>query len=194
MKIFRTLIALTFFVFALSGALSAQKVSSPETTRVHTTDSALQKKHSPQIAIALSAVLPGAGQIYNKKAWKLPIVYGCLGVSSYFIYDFATQMKSYRNEYRYRMLGDHTMLDPELADFDDATVLSLKQTYMRYMEIAIAATGIFYLLNIIDAAVDAHLYYFDITDDLSMRVAPKFAPASPMGGSYGGVSIALKWK
>ncbi|MCQ2264193.1 MAG: DUF5683 domain-containing protein [Bacteroidales bacterium] len=161
---------------------------------IHTTDSVLQKKHSPKIAIALSAVLPGAGQVYNKKAWKIPIIYGCLGASCYFIYDFSKKMSLYRTEYRCRMQEGFGIPNPELATFDDETVLSMKKTYTRYMEIAIAATGIIYMLNIIDAAVDAHLFYFDISDDLSMHFAPYFEPGVLAGHSYAGISIALKWK
>lgn len=162
--------------------------------QVHTTDSALQKKHNPKIAIALSAVLPGAGQIYNRKYWKLPIVYGCLGVSCYFIYDFSQKMILYRNEYRYRMTGETSLLNPELATRSDESVLAMKKTNTRYMEFAIAATGIFYLLNIIDAAVDAHLYYFDISDDLSLHFAPYFQNTFLAAPAHGGVSIALRWK
>lgn len=169
-------------------------VSEQPVVQVHTTDSALQKKHNPKIAIALSAVLPGAGQIYNKKYWKLPIVYGCLGVSCYFIYDFSQKMVHYRNEYRYRMTGETALLDPSLASRSDESVLSMKKSNTRYMEFAIAATGIFYLLNIIDAAVDAHLYYFDISDDLSLHFAPYFQNTFLAAPAHAGVSIALKWK
>lgn len=169
-------------------------VSEQPVVQVHTTDSALQKKHNPKIAIALSAVLPGAGQIYNKKYWKLPIVYGCLGVSCYFIYDFSQKMVRYRNEYRYRMTGETSLLDPTLSSRSDESVLSMKKSNTRYMEFAIAATGIFYLLNIIDAAVDAHLYYFDISDDLSLHFAPYFQNTFLAAPAHAGVSIALKWK
>lgn len=169
-------------------------VSEQPVVQVHTTDSALQKKHNPKIAIALSAVLPGAGQIYNKKYWKLPIVYGCLGVSCYFIYDFSQEMVRYRNEYRYRMTGETALLDPTLTSRSDESVLSMKKSNTRYMEFSIAATGIFYLLNIIDAAVDAHLYYFDISDDLSLHFAPYFQNTFLAAPAHAGVSIALKWK
>lgn len=146
--------------------------SSNKITEVHATDSALRKKHNPTVATCL-ALIPGAGQIYNKKYWKLPIVYVSLGVSSYFVYHFATQMTSYKNEFIYRRDGITDKLNPEYAYYTDENVLALRSQYRRYMEIAIGVTAILYLLNILDACVDAHLYYFDISDDLSMNVVPK---------------------
>ncbi len=170
------------------------KSATPEVTRVHTTDSVLQKKHSPKLAIGLSAVLPGAGQVYNRKWWKVPIVYAFLGAGSYCIYHFASEMKIYRTEYRYRMQERFDLIDPKLGYYSDDNVLSLKKKYQRYMEISIAATAIFYVLNIIDAAVDAHLFYFDISNDLSLRVTPYFEPQNLLQRTNGGVALALRWK
>jgi hypothetical protein len=162
--------------------------------RVHTTDSALQKKHSPKIAIALSAVLPGAGQVYNKKAWKIPIIYTCLGGGVALCCYFGHEMKTCENEYLHRANGETALLDPELAKHDDETLISMKQSYMRYMEISIAATGVFYLLNIIDAAVDAHLYYFDISDDLTFHIRPYAQPSFLAAPAHAGVAFSLRWK
>ncbi|MBP5563339.1 MAG: hypothetical protein J6X51_04825 [Bacteroidales bacterium] len=162
--------------------------------RVHTTDSALQKKHSPKIAIALSAVLPGAGQVYNKKAWKIPIIYTCLGGGVALCCYFGHEMKACENEYLHRANGETALLDPELAKHDNETLISMKQSYMRYMEISIAATGVFYLLNIIDAAVDAHLYYFDISDDLTFHIRPYAQPSFLAAPAHAGVAFSLRWK
>ena len=162
--------------------------------KVHTTDSVLQKKHNPKIAIALSAVIPGAGQIYNRKAWKVPIIYAGLGASGYCVYHFAKKMNDYKFEYRYRMQGKTELLDPRFADKDDETVLSMKKYHQRNMEISIAATTVVYVLNLIDAIVDAHLFYFDISDDLSMRWSPTIQP-DPFGRyNGGGVSVTFSFK
>jgi hypothetical protein len=149
------------------------KISSEKPAeRVAMTDSALRKKHNPTIAGCLS-IIPGGGQIYNKKYWKLPIVYGALGISCYFVYDFAHHMVYYKNEFINRRDGNTDLLRPELSMETDANILTEKNTYRRRMEIAVAVTAILYFLNIMDAIVDAHLYYFDISDDLSLRVAPQ---------------------
>lgn len=153
-----------------------------------------EKVHNPKIAIALSAVLPGAGQIYNRKYWKLPIVYAGLGAASYFVYHFATLTNQYKFEYRYRKNGEIAKLDPDLATLSDETVLSEKNYYRRFMEISIAALAIVYMLNIVDAAVDAHLYYFDISDNLALSVQP-FARnyALPLAGVNHGITLSLRF-
>ena len=167
---------------------------------VATTDSVLRKKHSPVVAGCLS-IIPGGGQIYNKKYWKLPIVYGTLGISTYFVYDFAHQMVSYKNEFINRRDGNTALLNPKYSIETDANILALKNTYRRRMEIAIAVTAVLYVLNIVDAIVDAHLYYFDISDDLSMTVTPSVAPGNYMASKYHhntsfnyGVNLTLSFK
>ena len=168
-------------------------VEAGRVTEVHTTDSVLQKKHSPKIAVALSAVLPGAGQVYNRKAWKIPIIYAGLGASVYCVYHFAKRTNLYKYEYRYRMQGKTELLDPQFAGKDDETILSMKKYYQRNMEISIAATAVVYVLNLIDAVVDAHLFYFDISDDLSMRWSPAVQP-DPFGRYNGGVSLTFSFR
>ena len=90
----------------------------------------------------------------------------------YFIYYYAKETKSYKTEFQARLNGRTDLLKPEFEKYSDENVLAMKNSYRRSMEIAIAAGVIIYLLNIIDAAVDAHLFYFDISDDLSLQVAP----------------------
>ena len=160
---------------------------------VHTTDSVLRKKHNPKLAIALSAVVPGAGQIYNHKAWKVPIIYAGLGASGYCVYHFAKLTSQYKLEYRYRMQGKTELLDPRFASKDDETILSMKKYHQRNMEISIAATAVVYVLNLIDAVVDAHLFYFDISDDLSMRWSPSMQP-DPFGRYHGGMSFTFSFR
>lgn len=218
MKIFRIILIFIFLVTAGRIELSAQdtpvvtdtthaKSSSHEQSgavvkaeggrhveRVHTTDSALQKKHSPKVAIALSAVLPGAGQVYNKKAWKIPIIYTLIGGGVTLCCYFNHERKACENEYLHRVNGETDLLDPELAGHGDEALISMKKSYMRYMEISIAATAVFYVLNIIDAAVDAHLYYFDISDDLTFHIRPYAQPSFLAAPAHVGVSFSLRWR
>ena len=168
--------------------------SKPEVTHVHTTDSVLKKKHSPKIAIALSLVVPGAGQIYNKKAWKVPIIYTGFLASGFCTYYFNSKRMLYQTEYKNRMQGNTSLLKPQLNYYSDENILSLEQKYQQYMEISIAAIAIVYLLNVIDAAVDAHLYYFDISDDLSMRMSPYYSPDFHLQPAHTGISFAFKLK
>lgn len=139
---------------------------------INVPDSVLRKRHNPNVAACLS-LIPGGGQIYNKKYWKLPIVYGALGISGYFVYDFAHQMTMFKNEFINRRDGHTEKLNPNYSMYTDENVLAMKNYYRRNMEIAIAVTAILYCLNILDAYVDAHLYYFDISDNLSLHVSPQ---------------------
>jgi len=167
-------------------------LSEPQT--VMKTDSVKVHKHSPTTAMLLS-IIPGGGQIYNKKYWKLPIIYACIGTSSYFIYYAAHRMSMYRNEYINRHTeGNEALLNPNLAQYPDENLITLKNTNQRYMEIAIGITVILYALNIVDAMVDAHFYDFNISDDLSLRVAPDmFAPNMATSRPAYGITLNLKW-
>ena len=160
--------------------------------KVKAADSAQVAKHSPMTAMLLS-IIPGGGQIYNRKYWKLPIVYGCLAGSGYFLYYSADKMLSFRNEYIYRMEGNESLLNPEYAQYPNENIIELKNKYRRYLEVAVGITAIFYALNIIDARVDAHLYYFDISDDLSLQWSPALMPSLARNTMHYGISLQLRW-
>jgi len=175
-------------LFAYSQEISAKKQS-----RVNTSDSLRVAKHSPTAAI-LWSIIPGGGQIYNKKYWKVPIVYGLLEASGYFLTKYATDMVLYRREFINRRDGNIDQLVPGLADIPDENILTMKQTAQRNMEICIATTAIIYTLNFIDAMVDAHLYYFDVSDDLSLFWSPMVLP-NPINTSPSyGISFVLSFK
>jgi hypothetical protein len=133
-------------------------------------DSTQTRKHNPKTASWL-ALIPGAGQVYNKKYWKLPIVYGGLGATGYLIYHYHDLTVMYRDEYVARMNGDSLNFNPNLASESD--VLKPRNFHRRNMEICIAACAIVYALSIVDACVDAHLFYYDVSDNLSMAIRPK---------------------
>jgi hypothetical protein len=133
-------------------------------------DTTKAKKHSPKTATWL-ALIPGAGQVYNQKYWKLPIVYGGLGATGYLIYYYHDLTSTYRKEYVARMNGDSIHFNPKLAN--EFNILESRNFYRRNMEICIAACAIIYALSIVDACVDAHLFYYDVSDNLSMAIRPK---------------------
>ncbi|MDR1878828.1 MAG: DUF5683 domain-containing protein [Bacteroidales bacterium] len=130
------------------------------------------KVHSPKKAAWMSAVLPGLGQGYNKKYWKIPIIYaGFLG-TAYGINHYYIEYKFYRDEYRNRLNEKTDLLKPELANQGNENIRATQLTYQRNMEIFIIVTAVWYLVNILDAVVDAHLMSFDISDDLSLHIIP----------------------
>jgi len=151
------------------------------------------RKHSPKKASWL-ALIPGAGQIYNKKYWKLPIVYGGMGTTSYLIYYYGNLTSIYRKEYVARVNGNTEDLstDPEIMEMTDDGVSLTRNVYRRNMEISVAACAIVYILSIVDASVDAHLFYYDVSDNLSLGVMPKidFNPVTKVATP----SVALVFK
>ncbi len=136
--------------------------------------------HSPKKAALYSAVLPGLGQIYNKKYWKLPIVYTGYGVITYFITD---NNKKYK-EFKTNLIAE---TDDNLTYDGPYSEIQLKQLmngYRRNRDLFIIITVAWHALNIIDAHVDAHFINFDVSDDLTMNIRPtaKFIGASPSFG------------
>lgn len=187
-RLFFTIVIVSFF--AASYAQQDTMILSQEKP-VSLTKS--QKKHSPTVAGYLS-IIPGGGQIYNKKYWKPPIIYLGMGIATYFAVDFYKQTSYYKEEYIYRVNNDQPFLHPELETQHTDNVLAMRNLYRTRMEVAIAATAIIYALNIVDAVVDAHLFYFDVSDDLSMRITPSIQ-MNPFSTSISYVpSVGLKFK
>ena len=122
----------------------------------------------PSRAAFYSAVLPGLGQIYNKRYWKVPLVYGGLGASIYF-YDFNQRnYKRYRNAYKRRLAG---YSDDEFQELitDDDRLLDGQNFYKQNRDRSMLFIIGTYLLNILDANIDAHLKQYNVNDNLSLQ-------------------------
>ena len=187
-QIFLCAVLLSVSLFACS-----QEITSPKVSRVKANDSLKVAKHSPTAAM-LYSIIPGGGQIYNRKYWKVPVIYGLFEVSGYFLYKYTSEMLLYRREFINRRDGHTDLLIPGLANSDDENILSLHQKSLRNMEISLAATALIYTLNFIDAMVDAHLYYFDVSDDLSLYWSPMLLPTPGSTSPSYGISLALCFK
>lgn len=122
---------------------------------------------TPSKAAFYSAVLPGLGQAYNKKYWKIPIVYGAIGTSMYFYLDNNKKYHSYRDAYKRRLAGFN---DDQYQYLDDSRLIQAQRFYQRNRDLSLLVTLGFYVLNIVDANVDAHLIQFNVNEKLS--VAP----------------------
>lgn len=133
-------------------------------------DSSKSIVHSPKKASIYSAILPGLGQAYNKKYWKIPIVYAALGTSCYFLFDNRKKMRIRQNELIVRLDNDsNTIPSASFANIPTSVLKSERNFYRTYRDYSIIATAGIYLLNIVDAAVDAHFYKFNIDRPLAMR-------------------------
>lgn len=173
-----------------------------ENKRKAKNDTITEKTHSVKNATILSAVLPGSGQIYNhiampkgkKKAfWKVPLIYAGLGVTTYFLISNQRNMMIYRNEYLdreelgYLSTGQH--INPITAGYDAQALLTLHEGYQTNRDLMILATAGVYLLNVLDAAVEAHFVNFDISEDLTMSLRPKV-----MMGFSPGLSVSFNFR
>lgn len=172
-------------------------ISSDKTITGKTTvnDSVKVKLHSPKKAAWMSALLPGLGQIYNKKYWKVPVIYAGLGVIGYLGYNYYTKFNRYKDTYLFRSGLDSTVTDyfPEIMSKD--ILYENWNYYRRNFELTCIVGSLFYILNIIDASVDGHLYKFDISDDLSLKIEPDMNSLTYYGGRNlaGGVKLSLRF-
>src|SRR6218665_493290 len=137
--------------------------------------------HSFKKAMIYSAILPGAGQVYNhiampkgqKKAyWKVPLIYAGLGATGYYAFSNNRMKNQLRTEYEYRQANNGVELN--FPEYDDEGLLSLYSTYRTRRDLCIVGMTVVYLLNIVDAGVEAHFVNFDVSNDLSLSILPKF--------------------
>jgi Family of unknown function (DUF5683) len=146
----------------------------------------------PRKAAFLSLILPGAGQIYNRSWWKLPLVYGTLGTVTYFELRNIRQYRTLRDNYRLVVDGD-PLTNPTEAPYnqmDRDRLRYFRDLYRQYVEQTSLVLGLAYVLQAADAFVDAHLSSFDVRDDLSLQLRPRLING-PFGGTVVGIGISI---
>lgn len=121
---------------------------------------------TPAKAAFYSAILPGLGQAYNKKYWKIPLVYAGIGTSLYFYLDNNKKYNQYRDAYKRRLEG---YTDDQFSYLDNSRLIAGQKFYQRNRDLSALVTVGFYVLNIIDANVDAALIQFNVNENLSLR-------------------------
>ncbi len=198
-------------LFSLAGQAQEEKPKDRELDSLRTdlkeqnvvvVDSIVKKRRpinplAPSKAAFYSAVFPGLGQIYNKRYWKVPLVYGAIGAGIYVYTWNNDRYDRFRTAFKRRQAG---FTDDEFYDFrtpDDGVLpdepdLSLdalqdgQERYQRDRDLALVVTIGLYILNIVDANVDAHLKQFNIDDDLSFEAQP-YLQVHPVSGdpNYG---------
>jgi Family of unknown function (DUF5683) len=120
---------------------------------------------APAKAAFYSALVPGLGQAYNKKYWKIPLVYAALGTSIYAYSYSNSKYHQFRDAYKRRLEG---FSDDDLSYLDSGRLISGQKFYQRNRDLSIIITAGIYILNIIDANVDAHLMQFNVNDKLTL--------------------------
>ncbi|MFD0861350.1 DUF5683 domain-containing protein [Sungkyunkwania multivorans] len=133
---------------------------------------------APSKAAFYSAILPGLGQAYNKSYWKIPIVYGAMGTSIYFYVDNNNEYNRYRDAYKRRLAGfrDDEFFDQETQTeiISNQGLIDAQEFFRRNRDLSMLITVGLYVLNIIDANVDAHLKQFNVGEDLTLTIDPYF--------------------
>ena len=143
------------------------------------------KVFNPRTATLRSAMIPGWGQIYNKKYWKLPLVYGALGTTAYvFFYNIKTY-RLLRVAYLYKTDKDSLndlLIDPQFKNLNANSIKIYRNSFRQNVDYSVLFFIIFWGLNVVDATVDAQLKAFDVNDNLSLKILPGFSPMANTTG------------
>ena len=153
----------------------------------------LKSKHSPRKATIRSLIIPGWGQAYNKKYWKIPIVYTAIGIP---IGTFIYNKKLYKQTSEVAKMLSST--PPDTADYKNRvdevfyyfferpdrlpSLINARNQYRKNMDYSVLFVLLFWGLNVVDATVDGHLKDFDVSDNLSMHVKPVILSGSTTAG------------
>ncbi|MEO7922181.1 MAG: DUF5683 domain-containing protein [Chitinophagaceae bacterium] len=205
MRIFLSIVCCLFFLLSSQSFAqgkdkpgSVKKDSLPSVTRkasINRYDSA-SKAHSPRVAAIRSAIFPGLGQIYNKKYWKLPIVYGalgtCAGIFFYNLGNYNDTRFAYRVKYNMRVAHTDSALfasiKPNLKPLSEESLRFYRNRFRRDIDYAVLVFILLWGLNVVDATVDAHLKSFDVSPDLSFRLQPGYSDVAKTNG----ISLILR--
>ena len=174
----------SYLLLFLSNALHAQseqKDSLSSQSRIRSNRAAL-----------FSAVVPGLGQAYNKKYWKLPILYAGFGTLYYFISTNNSEYQKYKTALLYRSDLDSTTID-QFFRYTNNDLTIRKDFYRRNRDLSYILAGVLYTLNIIDAYVDSELMDFDVSDNLSLHTSPTLFQ-SPGQVAKAGLMLTLTFR
>lgn len=167
---------------ALPDTLKINKNFSPRIQRL------ISDPLTPSKAAFYSAIIPGLGQAYLGKGWKVPIIYAAIGASIYYYDVNNKEMNSYRTAYKRRLNGffDDEYLETEIPITTDQLLLGM-EFHKNYRDIAIILAAVSYMLNILEANVSAHLLQFNVNDDLSV------IPNIIIDQEITGIQLAIKF-
>jgi hypothetical protein len=189
------------FLFAAATNLFAQKDSTAkfvtekkvtpkkQKTKIFSVDTGA---YNPRVAILRSAIIPGWGQFTNKKYWKIPIVYGALGTTGYIFFRNLKQFREANAAYKNAIDGDpsnnNEIPEPYFSVASQPEkIKSFRNEVRQNVDYSVLFFIAFWGLNVVDAAVDAHLKTFDVSDDLSLQIKPGYSPLA----NTNGISIVL---
>jgi len=190
----RSLLCILLVLFSFSG-IQAQTDSLSIQAKEGVETEVVEKDYEPYNALApakaafYSAILPGLGQAYNGSYWKIPIAYGGLATGIYYYLDNDKQYSKYRDAYKNRIAGREDQFNgkDERVFVSTDGLIRAQEVYQKNKEISLLVTVGVYILNIIDANVEAHLRQFNVDEDLTLQ--PNFDFNSLTGKTNYGLTL-----
>jgi hypothetical protein len=150
--------------------------------------------HSPRTATIRSAILPGWGQYYNKKYWKIPLVYGAIGTCAGLFYYNLNEYQNARDAYRYKVDNDPAndlLIKDKFKPVDPESIRRYRNDVRQNVDYSVLAFLVCWGLNVVDATVDGHLKSFEVSENLSLEL---MTPAiNPITASYS-AGIRINWQ
>jgi hypothetical protein len=142
---------------------------------------------NPTKAMIFSLVIPGAGQLYNKKYWKVPIVWGGYAAMIYFIDFSGTQYRYFKQEYIYAVDGDESTVSELMLykGWGEDDIKEYRDLYHKKLELSYIGLAAMIVLSSADAFVDAHLMKFDVSEDLTLQIKPHIDLNTGAGNAIG---------
>ena len=165
-----SLILITILFFSSFNAIAQTEekiIVTKDSTLLPTNKPVIQNPLAPAKAAFYSALIPGGGQIYNKKYWKAPIVWGAMGTSLYFYTWNNKKYHEYRDAYKDLLQGK--TLTGELENIDEERLIRAQKYHQKNRDLSALITVGIYILQIVEANVNAHLMQFNVNENLSLR-------------------------
>jgi hypothetical protein len=166
-------------------------ITGSDTLKLDYTNPAIK---NPKTATILSAMMPGAGQVYNGKPWKVPLIYAGFAANIYFIEFNNRRYKIFRDAlFAFDKPGGSTDASRPFPSLNRDALVRNVNFWRRNRDLNYFLFIGIYALNIIDANVDAHLSAFDVSDDLTFRIEPSYESLSAGGGNIMGISLKINF-
>ena len=186
---FSCLLITGLFLIFFPSAVNAQETDTVDVNELVVNDTIGVREHSPRKAVIYSLIFPGLGQAYNKKYWKIPFIYGAGGAFLYYVNFNHTKYIKFKDALFQSKAGDRVVIDGFIYSFESLD--QGRDYYRRYRDLSVAGLAAIYLLNVIDAMVDATFFHYDISDDLSMKFEPAVIQNIAMTGTTASLGFRI---